>query len=195
MMAALSVRLFRGLPLRFKDSKGKSVIHQLNDKGFEDITFDGQYPVALIDYKDEKLPVSIQMEAFSPFIPLNAKQSGFPATIFNITIENTSTTAIEASAQGFLENPVAFINGMHFTGERHTDFTQEGSSLMLTHSATQDASAKDAEKKIPPQIFELFHGEDWGEWTVVGDAFGPGPVAGTLPKQAPVALAKAEHRF
>lgn len=175
----------QGFAVAVKDSDG-TAIHQLNSKGFEDIAFDGQYPIALIDYKDEELPVSIQMEAFSPFIPLDAEESGFPATIFSVTIENTSKKAVEASALGFLENPVAFINGIHFAGERHTDFMKEGSFLMLTHSAKQDVAAKDDEMKTPPYIFELFHGEDWGEWAVVGDAFGPGPVPGTLPKQSPV---------
>ncbi|RKX47367.1 MAG: hypothetical protein DRP64_01290, partial [Verrucomicrobia bacterium] len=176
----------QGFAVALKDSKGKSAIHQLNEKGFEDITFNGQYPIALIDYKNDSLPVKIQMEVFSPFIPLNAKESGFPATIFNVTIENTSDKTTEASALGFLENPVGFLSGKHFTGNRLTGFTKENSSILLTHSAKQDQASKEAEKKSPPHIFELFHGEDWGGWSAVGEAFGDGPVAGTQPKQAPV---------
>jgi sucrose-6-phosphate hydrolase SacC (GH32 family) len=36
------------------------------------------------------------------------------------------------------------------------------------------------------QIIEDFEGEDYGDWMVTGDAFGPGPARGTLPGQNPV---------
>ena len=176
----------QGFAVAIKDSKGKTVVRELSSKGFKDIEFNGQYPIALIDYNEAALPVDIGMEVFSPFIPLNAQESGFPATIFNVTIENTSSNKIEVSTIGFLENPVSFMNEKYFTGSRKTDFFKNSSLTMLTHSAKQNASTKDAEKNVPPYIFELFQGENWGSWKVTGTAFGNGPVAGTLPKQAPV---------
>jgi uncharacterized protein (DUF608 family) len=36
------------------------------------------------------------MEAFSPFIPLNAKDSALPATLFYITVRNTSDEPVRA---------------------------------------------------------------------------------------------------
>src|SRR5947207_5981597 len=35
-------------------------------------------------------------------------------------------------------------------------------------------------------VFADFENETWGQWTVTGIAFGPGPAAGTLPNQMPV---------
>ncbi|MDI6828470.1 MAG: GH116 family glycosyl-hydrolase, partial [Armatimonadota bacterium] len=38
--------------------------------------FVGEFPIAEIRYKDPSLPIKIRMEAFSPFIPMNSKDSG-----------------------------------------------------------------------------------------------------------------------
>src|SRR5258708_30860879 len=51
-------------------------------------TFTGEYPFARIAYEDEQLPVEIQMEAFSPVIPLDAAASSLPAIYFTFTILN-----------------------------------------------------------------------------------------------------------
>ena len=35
----------------------------------------------------------------------------------------------------------------------------------------------------PPVVFADFEGKDYGDWKVTGEAFGKGPVRGTLPDQ------------
>ena len=45
--------------------------HLLNSQGFSDVTFTNQYPMALVDYADDSCPVDVQLEAYTPFIPLN----------------------------------------------------------------------------------------------------------------------------
>lgn len=46
----------------------------------------------------------------------------------------------------------------------------------------------------PPMVLADFEGEDYGEWTVEGEAFGRGPASGTFPKQHAVRGFKG-HRF
>ena len=62
---------------------GKSETRQLDSRGFraEDIAFQGQYPVATVDYTTKELPVSVSLTVFPPFIPLNVEDSSLPATI------------------------------------------------------------------------------------------------------------------
>lgn len=45
---------------------------------FKDTRFTGEYPLATIDFVDDSLPVAVQLEAFTPLIPLNPEDSGIP---------------------------------------------------------------------------------------------------------------------
>jgi len=42
-------------------------------KGVERTTFSGAYPFARIRYEDDTLPVEVELEAYSPFVPLDAE--------------------------------------------------------------------------------------------------------------------------
>ena len=42
------------------------------------------------------------------------------------------------------------------------------------------------ESSRPDLVVADFEGDDYGEWQMTGEAFGPGPARGTLPKQMPV---------
>src|SRR5215472_17933295 len=44
-------------------------------------TFTGEFPLARIDFADPDLPVSVSLEAFSPFIPHEPDDSGLPVAI------------------------------------------------------------------------------------------------------------------
>ena len=46
---------------------------------FKGTTFRGQYPFASIDFEDPDLPVDVQLEAYTPLLPLNPEDSAFPA--------------------------------------------------------------------------------------------------------------------
>ena len=78
--------------------------------------FIGEYPIAEIRYKDDELPVEVSLEAFSPFIPLNAKDSGLPAIIFNFTVRNPGKQAVEVSLTGTLQNAVGWDGKADISG-------------------------------------------------------------------------------
>ena len=54
----------------------------------ESCTFTGEYPVAKIAFQDSVVPVKLSMEAFSPFIPLEADDSGLPVAILRYSKGN-----------------------------------------------------------------------------------------------------------
>lgn len=62
---------------------------------FEDGDFDGEYPVAKLDFKDQKFPGEISIEAFNPFIPTNSFNSSLPVTFFKIRIKNTTEKPLD----------------------------------------------------------------------------------------------------
>ncbi|PYV26468.1 MAG: hypothetical protein DMG27_06790, partial [Acidobacteria bacterium] len=81
-------------------------------------TFTGEFPVARIDFEDSNLPVKVSLEAFSPFIPLNADDSGLPALVLRYQISNPTSSKLKASIGFSIENPIGESRnkGVDFTG-------------------------------------------------------------------------------
>src|SRR5262249_13033767 len=78
----------------------------LDSRGFKNVTFRGEYPIGRVKYEDDSLPVTVSLEAFSPFIPINVPDSSLPATVLDFTVKSTSGSPIEVSLAGWLENAV-----------------------------------------------------------------------------------------
>ncbi len=76
--------------------------------GVEATEFIGEYPIAELRYHDPALPLEVTMEAFNPFIPLNAKDSGLPAILFHITVTNPTDDVMLASVAATLQNAVGW---------------------------------------------------------------------------------------
>jgi non-lysosomal glucosylceramidase len=74
-------------------------------------TFRGEYPFAWIDFADPDLPLEVSLEAYNPFIPLNADDSGLPAAIFRFTLRNPRSTPVEATLAANLYNAVGYAGG------------------------------------------------------------------------------------
>jgi non-lysosomal glucosylceramidase len=54
----------------------------------ESATFTAEYPLAHIDFHDRSLPVRIELDAFSPFIPHDPDSSGLPVAILRYRVTN-----------------------------------------------------------------------------------------------------------
>lgn len=78
----------------------------LDRTGFADVSFRGQYPIATVEYRDRRLPLTVTLEAFSPFIPLETGDSSLPAAVMQFTLHNVSATPVDATITGKLENAV-----------------------------------------------------------------------------------------
>ena len=165
---------------------GQRATRALNAKGFKEVAFNGQYPVGTILYRDPESPVEATMEAFSPFIPLNAKDSGLPVTVFRITLKNTSPNPVNAGLLGWLENAICLNSANEAPGLRRTRLINEKGRTMVVHAA-EDApppAAPPAER--PDVVLQDFEGANYGTWTPEGAAFGAAPAKGALPGQQPV---------
>lgn len=68
--------------------------------------FRGEFPMARVDFEDPKIPVEVSLEAFSPFIPLDAESSGYPAAILRYRVRNPRRERATVSIAFSLENPV-----------------------------------------------------------------------------------------
>ena len=62
------------------------------------------FPFARISFEEPSLPLSVSLEAFVPFIPLQADESGIPAVSFCYRVLNTGTSPAEVLIAGSMPN-------------------------------------------------------------------------------------------
>ena len=96
----------QGFAVHTRTAGATPQVRQLSRDDFDDIGFIGEYPVATILYrlKDKNaLPVNIDAEVFSPWIPLNARDSANPGTILHYTITNVVQERVIVTIAGWLQ--------------------------------------------------------------------------------------------
>lgn len=67
---------------------------------------------------DEML-VQVSLEAFTPFIPLNADDSGIPGAYFQCKVKNPGRERVEVSITGSMNNSVGFEGYNDFSFMQH----------------------------------------------------------------------------
>lgn len=146
----------------------------LERHGFAEIVFRGQYPVAFVDYRDERLPVDVDLTAFSPFVPLELESSDLPATVFEFRVRNKRAEKVELELVGWLENAVCRFSGSTDTVVLQNEIVRghELSWLALRAHAAPGAPAR---PERPPVLFADFEGDDYAGWAASGTAFGDKP--------------------
>ena len=162
-----------GFVLRLKSGTSEKEL-PLCKEGFGDVSFEGRYPQAVVEYQDNSLPVAVRLEAFSPFIPLNVKDSSLPATVKNYTIRNTSSEPIEIEIFGYLANPVCRETQTQTSGTIVNRVVKEGGLMAVVFGAEPTETEKEPAR--PDILFEDFEKDTYTGWTVEGTAFGCGPV-------------------
>jgi len=149
-------------------------VRPINQKGFKNIEFDGRYPMARIKFSDPDCPVEVELEAFSPFIPLNADESSLPATVMSYKVINKSDKIVECSIRGYTQNPVCIDSAADQPGRRQNRVV---GNKMLTSLLCEALPAPVEKSKARKDIlFEDFESESYGEWKTTGKSFGEGPI-------------------
>jgi uncharacterized protein (DUF608 family) len=72
----------------------------------EAATFTGEYPLARVAFHDSELPVQVELEAFTPIIPIDADDSGLPVAILRYRATNRRQQGARVSIAFSIENPV-----------------------------------------------------------------------------------------
>lgn len=168
---------------------GKAEIRELSARGFPGVRFAGEYPLGLVEFPDESLPVGVSLEAFSPFIPLDTADSALPATILRYRVRNRGDTPARVGIAGWLSNRACYFSASSFVGqaERFATASNGGGIALAEGGVRPREEAAPGREVRDPVVFADFEGESYGEWTVEGEAFGTGPASGTLANQNPVA--------
>ncbi|MFP4057933.1 MAG: GH116 family glycosyl hydrolase [Candidatus Brocadiia bacterium] len=165
---------------------GKTHRRRLCQEDFPGVAFVGEYPLAVVRYEADDFPADVEMEAFSPFIPLNPGDSALPATLFHIRVANPSREPMAVGLEGWLENAVLIHSRAAVRAVRRCRLVGEKGRTLLVHTAEKAPPPEGPEKPRPTIVLADFEGEDYGDWKVEGEAFGEGPARGTLPEQQEV---------
>jgi non-lysosomal glucosylceramidase len=179
---ALEAELSQGFALRVRTGE-MTVETTLDRRGFPGVRFCGEYPIGRVEYADSSLPVSVSLEAFSPFIPLDAASSSLPATILRYTVRNTSNAPAEVTLAGWLENAVCRDSAILHGARLRRRNRPLGTGILTGVLATAEAVPQATPPARPPIVFADFEGKGYGDWTANGAAFGQAPATGTLPGQ------------
>ncbi|MGP0069233.1 MAG: GH116 family glycosyl-hydrolase [Isosphaeraceae bacterium] len=163
----------QGFWLRVR-SAGVEKTVTLDRDGFREVTFLGQYPIGTVTYRDPDVPVSARLEAYSPFTPLDADDSGLPATVMSYTLTNNSPAEVEVTIAGWLENAVG-LDHRDLPGTRRNRIIDEPSFTFLESSAAKPDKVDEPPPR-PDVVFEDWTRDTYEGWTVEGVAFGRGPV-------------------
>ncbi len=158
-----------GVELRVEDAPPRP----MDREGWTEVRFTGEYPVGRVVYRDPGCPLEAELEAFSPFVPLRAKDSNWPATVLGYTWRNPSDRPVRFTVRAATENPVL----LHQRGRARARLLNRverlpGGSLLLGRAAEEEAPPSER----PDLPLEDFERPGHGGWEAEGTAFGDGPV-------------------
>ena len=89
------------LGMAFRTSDGE--LRTLDAQGFKNVDFEGTYPIGRVRFNDPDCSIGVELEAFSPFVPLNSDDSGLPATVLTYRFRNLSTEIQELTVGAWME--------------------------------------------------------------------------------------------
>jgi uncharacterized protein (DUF608 family) len=97
------------------------------------ISYESRFPFARLNYQDN-VDIDVQMEAFSPFVPMDAKNSALPAAYFVFTLTNTADVPCQASVAFSLRNCAGYDLDEH--NHRHCAIDAPwGRGVLMTDDA------------------------------------------------------------
>lgn len=169
----------QGFRITVKSAAGKAISRRLDKSDLDNISFIGEYPEAWVNYADQRqpLPVSVTMKAFSPFIPLDAKESATPGTYMVFAIKNTSNQPLNVNLTGWLQNMVCMELKDKAKGTLRNRAVAGNKSSSLVLDLVPDTQIQARTHEI---IFDDFESGNFDNWTVTGNAFSNKPVKGTV---------------
>jgi len=169
--------------------QGQETIYRSLDRhGFAQIEFTGEYPIGTIHYRrahDKPLPVEVSLEAFSPYVPLDARESGTPGTILRYRVHNRSQLPARIALGGWIQNPVGERHRGRYLATRKNRVVRSSGLTSLMMTIRENPRAPTATVR-EPEVFENFESGSYGKWKKTGRAFGDRPASGTLPGQQKV---------
>jgi uncharacterized protein (DUF608 family) len=114
----------------------------MDASGWDDVAFTGRWPIGIVEYTSNQIPLKVRLEAFSPFIPLDLESSSLPATILEYIIENPTDAPVEVTLAGRLNNPAGQFSKRE--ADRFSEAFEAGGATGLFHGLKGSQDELDA---------------------------------------------------
>lgn len=154
---------------------------RFREKDWTSVSFEGNYPVGQVNYEDPDCPIAAMLTAFSPFVPLDAERSGYPAVVMQYRLRNRSDQPVKVELKGAMENVIGLHSVMDGEGTRIVQTSRDRSQIDYSIAPMTWSGGEER----PPIVFESWSRPDYAGWHVEGEAFGRGPLGINLQKNPP----------
>ena len=140
--------------------------------GVSSIRFVGRYPVARLEYKDQGLPIEVELSAFSPLIPLDLKNSGLPIAFLVFRLRNPSQNEVDVSVMASLQNavgwdgltPIAGTSNPLYGGNRNTPVSRKGATvLVMGNDLVEERSPRRGEMALAVLADDAWARSQWDD--------------------------------
>lgn len=163
---------------------------------FTDSRMRGDYPMLELDLLDEAVPVDVRLTAFTPFVPLDADDSGIPCAVLRYTVHNPGLTAQRVTIAGSMSNPVGALDeedvfhfprivgrprvewragdgiaGLWMTSDLPTDHLQAGTVSLTTSTTAGPDAPRPAVSAKPAWLYGFWQDgvqSFWDEFRATG---------------------------
>lgn len=128
----------------------------------ERIEYKGSFPFAHLKYHDRRLPVRVELSAFSPLIPGNVKDSSLPGAFFVFRIKNPTKKTVPVSFLASGRNTVGNWSVGRFNAvSRDKDLARLTFRNSRKDAMQDDFSMGDMSISVARDSGEIMHMADW----------------------------------
>ncbi len=123
--------------LAWKDGKGKSGSRALQTAPagefppVESLVFSGEYPYGWYRFRDPALPLRVEMKVFSPFIPLDPRDSAFPSAVYRFTLENPGPDPVGVTLLASQQNAVGYTGKTPILDRNHPEYEGNRNQILF----------------------------------------------------------------
>ena len=126
---------------------------------FRSVSFKGEYPFATVKFRDPDVPIRVTLDAFNPFIPLNARDSGIPVAIFVYRLKNSSRHEAQVTLFGNLSNLVG-----HPDPEGRANEARDVHGIAGLHCTTKKFAPSSSRYGSMALATTCEHADVWPQW-------------------------------
>jgi len=117
---------------------GQGEARSMDAQGWSEVEFSGRWPLGTVDFRDPDYPIRAQLNAWTPFIPLQTEDSSLPVTVMEYTLTNTDKQSVKGRFTGIWENPVLIHSRRKEDHAVTSEVKRQSGVTLIQHQSAQN---------------------------------------------------------